>query len=67
MNYGDTYFHIFSYFHKIGKKGTLIKELVEEKSIFSTHVALSRHNSYFYERFYMVEFVDDEVLNTQYE
>jgi hypothetical protein len=41
--------------------------LVEEKSIFSTYVALSKHNSYFFESFYMVEFVDDEVVNTQYE
>jgi hypothetical protein len=67
MNNGDTYFHIFFYFHKICKKGTSIKELVEEKSIFSTHVALSKHNYYFDERFYMVEFVNDEVLNTKYE
>jgi hypothetical protein len=42
--------------------------LVEEKSIFSTHAALSRHNYYFYERFYMLMMrFSIPNINTKYE
>ncbi len=52
LRYGDTYSKVFFYFHRIGKKKTLMRELETDSGIITGQQDLTHHVTSFYSQLY---------------